>query len=281
MKQENFITHKPKNSFLRDYIAYYYFHSCTTDSIQKKFIYYPGYKNALTIYRNATVEFGLNYSSVEPDKETDVIFLYSGVQKHFRTAYILSPFDKIGIVFRELGINHFIDGQLANLSNHPIDKSFDHFGEDITTTFKAIYAKETIDEKIKLLDQIFDHKFRGFREELLKESVDLIIHSSNKLQVKELSAKLNVSRRTLLRLFKKHLCCSVKDYIDIVQFRKSLDDYLLKNKVDSLTSLAHRNDYYDQSQFIHHFKKMAGVNPNDFFGNIDHIGQEDTYWTFL
>ena len=51
--QEEFITQKPKNPFLHKTIAYYYFHISKIDSFHKKFIYYPNYKNALTIYKNS------------------------------------------------------------------------------------------------------------------------------------------------------------------------------------------------------------------------------------
>ncbi|WP_025666370.1 helix-turn-helix domain-containing protein [Aquimarina megaterium] len=280
MKQEEFVTHKPQDSFLQDYISYYYFH-CSADSLlQKRFMYYPNSKNALTIYRNSKVTYSCNYSKTVPDTKTDFSFLYSGVQKQCRIAEILAPFDKIGIVFRETGINHFIKVPLSNISGDPIEKSFTYFGDDLKKCCESVYAEKSIENKVTLLDQFFEDKFCDFKEEVLKKCIHIILESSEKLTVKELSEELNVSRKTLLRLFNKHMCCTVKEYIDIIQFRKSLNDYLLKNNNAPLTEIALKNEYYDQSQFINHFKKLTGFNPKSFFKNVKHLGEEDTFWTF-
>lgn len=280
MQPETFVTKRPGSQFLQQYISYYYFHECSDSAVQKKFIYYPGYKNALTIYKNSGVEFGENYSSVYPDKETDFIFLYSGVQKKLRKAFISAPFYKIGVVFKELGINHFLHLPLSVVSNDPVHKSFDYFGEELTAQCKSIYAQKSASEKVDLLDAFFFSRFRDFPEPVLKECVKTIINADRKLSVTHLSESLNVHRKTLLRLFKKHLNCSIKDYVDIVQFRKSLNAWLLEQKQESLTHIAIENDYYDQSQFINHFKKLTGTNPKTFFRDIRRMGIEDTFWTF-
>lgn len=280
MKQEKFITRKPNNKFLHNYISYYYFHYSFDHSLNKRFIYYPGYKNALTIYKNSRVEYGNGYSKVEPDDRTNFIFIYSGMQRQLRTAYISAPFNKIGIVFQELGVNHFVNQPLSYISNHTIEKSFNYFGDHMINCCDAVYSEKEIDKKVNLLDSFFKEKFFDFHEEMVKQCVKIIIDSSKKITVKDLSNHLKVSRKTLLRLFNKHLCCSVKEYIDIVQFRKAINDYLIEKKRDSLTQLALENDYYDQPQFIKHFKKLTGSNPRTFFKNIEHIGHEDTFWTF-
>lgn len=280
MKQKEFVTHKPNSSFLQEHISYYYFHCSVDNSLQKRFMYYPNSKNALTIYRNSKVEYSCNHSRTIPDIETDFSFLYSGVQKQCRTAEIQAPFDKIGIVFQETGINHFIKVPLSSISGDPIDKSFTYFGNDLIACCESIYTEKNIESKVTLLDQFFEDKFCDFKEEVLKKCIYIIIESSEKFTVKELSNELDVSRKTLLRLFNKHMCCTVKEYIDIIQFRKSLTDYLLKNNNASLTEIALKNEYYDQSQFINHFKKLTGFNPKSFFKNVKHLGTEDTFWTF-
>lgn len=278
--QQEFITHKPKSEFLQQFISYYYFHTLTEKGVEANFRYYPGYKNALTIYKNSSVTYGQGYSEVVPDSNSGYIFLYSGIQPEVRTAYITGPFQKIGIVFHELGINHFIDEDLNKLSSDPIEKSFSYFGDDLKQQCDAIYNKSDIDEKVDLLDAFFVNRYIGFDETLVKQCVKEIIHSSEKQTVSNLAEKFQVSRKTLLRTFQKHLCCSVKEYIDVVQFRNVLYDYLLQKKDDSLTGVALDNDYYDQSQFINHFKKFSGINPTKFFKHVEHVGQEALFWTF-
>tara|TARA_B110000902_G_C14262057_1_gene570118 strand:+ start:92 stop:937 length:846 start_codon:yes stop_codon:yes gene_type:complete len=280
MNQEKFITKKPNSPFLQQYISYYYFHNSLDDYDRKKYIYYPNIKSALTIYKNSKVTFNDTYSITEPDSETDFSFLYSGIQKQLRTSEIIAPFDKIGIVFNELGINHFIKQPLSSILTHTDDKQFNHFGNDLINSCKSIYNTIELNEKINLLDNFFESKFCDFKDDKLKDCIHTIDSSKQKLTVSEVSEQLQINRKTLLRLFKKHLCCTTKEYLNIIQFRKSLNQYLLINKKQSFTELAIDSQYYDQSQFINHFKKLSGENPKTFFKNIEHLGSEDTFWTF-
>lgn len=280
MKAEEFITFKPKNEILATYISYYYFHDSIDNSLHKKYLYYPNYKNALTIYKDSEVAFSENFSVVKPQKGS-YSFLYSGIQKKSRVAEIIAPFHKVGIVFQELGINHFIDPPLCEMNNDSIDKSFPYFEDSIINVLEELYTTENIDEKISLLDSYFVSKLQEFDEPVLTSVVEYIISSNHKVSVLELSEKFNINKKTLLRLFKKHLCCSVKEYIDIVHFRKALNLYLENETSLNFTNTALETDYYDQSQFINHFKKLTGINPKSFFNSIDHVGEEDTYWNFM
>jgi len=135
--------------------------------------------------------------------------------------------------------------------------------------------------KVKLLDGYFESQLVGFEEDRLEKAIDCLVNSSEKYTVEKLATEVAVSRKTLLRLFTKHLNCSVKDYIHIVQFRKAVETYQASQKKLQLGEVAHRNNYYDQSDFIKRFKKITGFNPKRFFKDIKHLGNEDTFWTFL
>lgn len=274
MEKEQFITVKPEKAVLREYISYYYFHSPGKSDETKRFLYYPNFKNALTIYRDSEVEFQPGFSRVTPFKGRNCV-LYSGVQRQFRKAEIVSPFEKVGVVFQELGINHMIDEPLMNLNHDSVDMSFEYFGNELFDVFQA----KGINEKTEFLDEFFLNRIQSFDEDVLKSAVAMIIESEEKQTVQSLSETFNVSRKTLLRLFQKHLCCSVKEYIDIVHFRKALNSYV-SNSETSFTETALENHYYDQSQFINHFKKLTGINPKTFFQSIEQLGNEDTFWNF-
>ncbi len=280
IKPEEFITHKPKNPFLQKIISYYYFHKTSNETTNKQYIYYPNFRNALTIYKNSRIEFGHQYSKSYPDESIEFSILFSGIQKQFRKAEINSPFDKIGIVFQELGINHFIKEPLSYIHNHPTDKSFHHFGDEFYRLLGAVFNENKVEEKVQLLDNFFLSNYIPFKEGKLINAIDVILTSRKKVTVQEICNSNHIHRKTLLRLFQKHLCCTTKDFIDIVQFRKALNDYLLINKDISLTQTAFDNQYYDQAQFITHFKKLTGNNPKRFFKNIQHLGGEDTFWSF-
>lgn len=276
---EEFITLKPKSFLLQSVISYYYFHTSLNTKHNKKFIYYPNFKNALTIYKNSIVVYDQNKSISKPSFKEDFSFLYSGIQKKIRTAEMIAPFNKIGVVFQELGINHFIEKSLSNITNQSVDKSFNYFGDELVQLSEQVYSQKNFDSKVELLDSFFLKKYTEFKDDRLKKSIRHIL-DSKKITVKEVSKLCKISEKTLLRIFKEHLCCTPKTYIDIVQFRKALNDYLLLERQSSFTKLAIDNEYYDQAQFINHFKKLTNVTPKVFFKKIKHLGYEDTFWTF-
>lgn len=280
MDDAYFLTQKPKNSALAPYISYYYFHSVRNAQGATRFAYYPNYKNALTIYKNSSIQFSENSSKSTPNAAVPYSMLYSGIQNTVRTAELIAPFTKIGIVFEAFGIAPFMNNSFALFPQDPIDKSFDFFGEALEKCCDQVNAAADLDQKVALLDHFFVDRLPLSVNSLLKNSIDFILNTEKRPTVNSICEQLGVNRKTLLRLFQKELGCSVKDYIHIVQFRKALNHYLLTNSKESLTALALDGDYYDQSQFIAHFKKLTGFNPSAFFKRVNRLGQEDTFWTF-
>jgi len=279
MNTDNFVSIKPFDKELRKYISYYYFHSSNKPSLKKNIIYYPNYKNAITVYKKSKLIFKSNFSLSFPSPKEDINVFYTRIQNNPRTAKIQAPFNKIGIVFQSLGINYFLKKNLNQVTSKTEDMSFNHFGMAFLETCNNTYKKKEVEGKVKILDAYFKNNFQGFKEEKLIRAVSLIENSNQKQTVSFLAEKLNINRRTLLRLFQKHLCCSVKDYIDIVQFRKAVDEYLVGRKdLKNLTELAYQYNFYDQSEFIKHVNKLTGDKPKSFFKNVKHLGNENTFW---
>ncbi len=132
--------------------------------------------------------------------------------------------------------------------------------------------------QVKYLDSAMSKLFIGFSNSVLKKAVQIILDANNKLPVTSLAKKLSVSDKTLLRHFKKNLHCSTKDYISAVQFRKALNTYKLSTHSKTFTEHAYQHNYYDQADFINHFRKITGFSPTKLFKMLEHIGEEDTIW---
>jgi len=72
--------------------------------------------------------------------------------------------------------------------------------------------------------------------------------------------ELNLSERSLERIFLSHVGITPILYARICRFQSSLS-LLQQGKVNSLTRLAHALGYFDQSHFIRDFKLFSGVSP--------------------
>ncbi len=276
---EHYRSIKPVNIELQKYIAYYYFdYSLKTDT-KKEYIFYPHYRNALTVYKNSKISFGENSSNVTYDLNAGYEIIYTGIHLHSRMGKIETPFQKIGIVFQPLGLNNFIKEPLNKIVDKSPKPNFDYFGDSFQMILNKVFETDDVQKKVHALDTFFIKKLYPFQERRLIKAIDLIFNQD--LSVQELSEVLNMNRKTLFRLFKKHLNCSPKEFITIVKFRKALNLYQSEEHKPQLTELAYTNDYYDQSDFIKNFKKVTGFNPKKFFSNISHLGSQDTFWTVM
>lgn len=280
MSSEIFQTFKPKNEILKKYIDSFYFHKADTIINSKKIVFFPNTKNALTIYKNAQkIESSLNPNHIKivHHKTYNYLFLFGGIQQNAIISEMNGPFDKIGVVFKPLGMNHFIDeiylGKIVNNSyNFPsIEKKLKHYVDSIYSTNNLEKRLEMIE--LLFLNQINDH----FNEPLLEKAINMIESFNGKLRIKELADKLNIEEKTLLRKFKNHVNCTPKYYSKVFQFRKAISNHIKKQENKSLTDLALKNEYYDQSDFIKSFRKLTGSTPSFFFNHIHDLGNE-IYW---
>jgi len=283
MNQTNYlITRKPKNKFLQKYIAYYYFHVSNDDQHSEAFYFYPNYMHALTIYKGNDVEIDSEQktskvrTSVDKDKLT---FLYCINLKDKIHVDLQGTYHKIGIVFYPLGINHFIDKPL----NEFLGNSFQKIIMD--TIFKdhilKIKKEQPIEEQIEILENALIAVMQPFENKVLQTAVREIILSNGTVRVETLEDIAFTNRKTLLRLFKKHLYATIEEYKKMVMFRNSLNYALQHQELVNLTDIALYSMYYDQSHFIRHFRSITEETPKTLLPKIVQIGNEDLYWHFI
>lgn len=278
-KNDTFITAKPISEKISRYISYYYFYTSEDENYQKSFVFYPNYKHALTAYKDSEVLLTDSESIVNPSDKITIKPLYSINKDKSIKVSMNGCFDKIGIVFNPLGINHFIEKPLQNIFPQNFD-FFSHLGNDFNKVLQNVFSQKQIVKKVSLLDYFFEKKYIPFDEPILKKSVKAIITSNGAIKVSELSEELNVNRKTLLRLFKKHTNMSVEEYRKMVMFRQALNYFHQSKEKTNLTDVALFSMYYDQAHFIKHFKSITQETPTTLLSKISHLGEEDTYWYF-
>jgi AraC-like DNA-binding protein len=281
LKKNNdiFITQKPASNKISKYISYYYFHKSEDQNYQKNFIFYPNYKHALTVYKDSKVIISNDESTIKPSKNSGLQPLYSINKEKSIKVSISGVFDKIGVVFNPLGINYFIEKPLHEIITFDFG-NFTHFGDEFNLILSQVYAEKEVEKKVILLDHFFEKKLQPFDEPILKKALGEIIISKGGIKVAELSEKLNVNRKTLLRSFNKHTFMSVEEYRKMVMFRQAFNYFHQNKDKTNLTDVALFSMYYDQAHFIKHFKSITKETPNTLLSKVSHLGLEDTYWYF-
>jgi AraC-like DNA-binding protein len=275
----NFITVKPKDEVVAKYIDYYYFHTSDDPGFSRKFFFYPNYKHAITVYQGSEVSITPEGSLINPSDEKKIFAFYSiNTDKNFKVE-LNGVFNKIGIVFNPLGLNHFSKEPLSEFCSKAISK-FEYFGSNFSTLSENVFNELDADKKTALLDAFFKEKYCGFDEVVVKKAMLEILNSNGSVKVEELSETLSVNRKTLLRLFKKHLCSSVEEYKKLVMFRNALNYSQQMGEDASLTDVALYSLYYDQAHYIKHFKSVTKQSPKTLLSKLTKLGNHEVYWNF-
>ncbi|HYD92001.1 MAG TPA: AraC family transcriptional regulator [Flavobacterium sp.] len=275
-----FITVKPKDEIAARHIAYYYFHVSDDAGFTNKFYFYPNYKHAITVYEGSDVSLTGEGSRVVPANDKKISSFYSiNTDKNFKVE-LNGAFNKIGIVFNPLGLNHFINEPLSNYFDRSIS-AFTYFGEDFLQICHKVFREKDNEAKGALLDAFFRLRYCGFDEPVLRKALQLILNSNGSIKVEELSDELATNRKTLLRLFRKHLCCSVEEYKKLVMFRNALNYAQKAGEDTTLTDVALYSLYYDQAHYIKHFKSVTKQSPKALLSKLTDLGShEEVYWNF-
>lgn len=283
MNQTNYlITHKPKNELLKKYISYYYFHVSNNEQHSEAFYFYPNYMHALTIYKGNDVEIDSEQktskvrTSADKDKLT---FLYCINLKDKIHVDLQGTFHKIGIVFYPLGLNHFIDKPINEFLSSSFQKVL--MNNTFEQHIRTLKKEQPIEEQIDILENALMAVMRPFENKVLQRAVREIVLSNGTVKVETLEDITFTSRKTLLRLFKKHLYATIEEYKKMVMFRNSLNYALQHQEFVNLTDIALYSMYYDQSHFIRHFKSITEETPKTLLPQIVQIGNEDLYWHFI
>lgn len=266
----------PKADQLKGLIKLYYVHQSKDSEIEERITYFPNYTTTLNIYQESKVTWQAFSRTHEPKLDAPWLKLLVSKVDRSREIVMRGHFHKLTIVFHPLGINHFLHQPLSNISEDHFS-FFDHYGPEFDLLLDQVFRTDELTAKRDLLDHFFCQKYHGFAEDRVSFAVHKILESEATVSIQHLADSLKISRKTLLRLFKKHLSVSPTDYKSIVKFRKALIAYQDKQQAISLADLAYTVDYYDQSDLNFHFKQKTGQTPQELFRILKTI-EKGLFW---
>lgn len=103
----------------------------------------------------------------------------------------------------------------------------------------------------------------------IEKICEIIKLHQEEISVSEIGKSLNVSQRLLQIRFKSATGLTIKKYIQILKFRKSVDQ-MINSDLEKLklTDVALYNQYFDQSHFIKQFKDVTKTTPKMFNSDL-------------
>jgi AraC-like DNA-binding protein len=180
----------------------------------------------------------------------------------------IKPKTKVTIVqLQAWTLSMFPNYDLSNFSDSiiKIDSSNLPFKTEIETDLNSdiLVLLDIINEYFEELNASHPNK------NLIEKICELIKLHDEEISVSEIGKSLNASQRSLQIKFKISTGLTIKNYIQILKFRKSVDQ-MVNSDLEKLklTDVALYNKYFDQSHFIKKFKDVTKTTPKMFNSSL-------------
>ncbi|MBX2816851.1 MAG: helix-turn-helix domain-containing protein [Saprospiraceae bacterium] len=261
---------RPLLPHLRPWIKGYYVHGSEDPDFSGKLTFYQNITTTLSIYLDSVTTSNNRQRSQRHQANKGFHCLLVGLVDRYQEVTFEGPLNRLAIVFQPGGLNHFVQGPLSQL----LARHYSYFSEydhEFTAFLPQLFDEPSLEGKRRLLDHFFEERFLPFGEPLLLDAIRLMTTAEEPLKVHELSSRFNVSRRTLLRKFRKHLGYSVEEYAATIKFRRALLHFQKMNPSINLTEMALESQYYDQADFNHQVKSRSGLTPTALFRELQII----------
>ena len=165
------------------------------------------------------------------------------------------------IEFQPAGLYAFTGVPQKELSDRAFSASDLCFGLD-KRIIECIEKARSAYEMIRNIDSLLLTNIKASLSPELHFSVQNIIQNMGSLSVKELSDTVYYSQRHLNRIFSRCIGMNAKTFSRLVRINTAVR--LLHNPQNSITNACNLSGFYDLPHFIHDFKSVCGISPQEY-----------------
>lgn len=267
---------------LKKYVACYYFLKSDDPNFNSRHYSFPHTYNALTIYKDSSFNSKpSNFSAVQSSTPNYQLFIQVKQQAPLMVN-ISGRINRVTILFKDFGINHFISEPLSIAMGYG-ENQFTSWQEDpiFPSFIERLFNADGAKDKAKIMDSFLLQRFKPVSLLYLRDAVSLLCDFEQNLPIEKIAEQFDVSLRSFNRKFKEVLSVSPVEYRRIAQFRSSIENKLFQSQFKRLTDIGYESHFYDQSYFNKIYQKLAGTNPKKFFNSIDRIGDDQLIFQFI
>lgn len=178
-----------------------------------------------------------------------------------------APKTKIfGVSLKAEGLYKILHFPLQEMNNRIWDIS-DHISLQYKNLNEQVLESKSDKEAVQVIDSFFLKRYYIANATLVPfdKLLSFIRQYKGNLSVTEMARRMNVSSRTLNRLFYNHIGISPKAYTSIIRFQHAILNYYQHPHLGWSPNLLDAG-YYDQNHFIKDFKRFTGKTPSSFLG---------------
>ncbi|MES2848853.1 MAG: AraC family transcriptional regulator [Bacteroidota bacterium] len=276
-------TYYPKDATLKRCIEYYYFLKTDSQEYSSTYYAFPNTLQSFNIHQYAGCDIDTSSITVYGDKKNKYLMIVQGHYELPLFVQLKGLLDKITILFKPLGLNHFIKKPFAEVAGKTSQVFTEWYDDENCIQFLTdFYNTGDNDERITILEKYLLTLYHSYsEEEIMQHAIDLLTDFNEELSIEAIAQKTGMSSRTFHRMFIKHLGISPVGFKKIARFRHSMENKLFKDQFKTLTNIGYESNYYDQSYFHKMYKKLTGQNPLKFFDSIEKLADDQLIFKFV
>jgi AraC-like DNA-binding protein len=276
-------TFYPENPILKKHIEYYYFLKTGSPDFTSVYYAFPNTLQAFNIHHHARCKLTPGSATVSGDKRNNYLMIVQGKYELPLFVKLNGILDKVTIIFKPLGLNHFIKRPLIEVAPGASQVFTDWYDDKNCTPFlNSFFHTNDYACRVNILENYLLSCYRPLEEEIvLTRVLDLLTNFNRGYSASEIAESIAMNVRSFDRLFHKHLGISPVAFRKIARFRHSLNNRLFNDRFKSLTEIGYESNFYDQSYFIKIYRKMTGDNPSLFFNSIEKLANKQLILKFI
>ena len=204
---------------------------------------------------------------VDHSKYTSFDLQFTGQLKNYFDIKISGSLSLFSVYFKPQGLSAFLDIPLKEIYNEVIPFHY-LFRTGSERLKEALHQSASFTDRVDvterfLIDQIRKRK-NHYRFDRVNHCIEAINSKKGEVKIDQLASDCCLSRKQLERTFSDHIGVSPKQFIKIVRFQRAIYCRSIDQDV-SLTELAYKCGYYDQSHMINDFITLSGLTPRQYF----------------
>jgi AraC-like DNA-binding protein len=169
-----------------------------------------------------------------------------------------------GVKFRAGGFYPFVKFPVSELTGKSI-AFCDVFGIESDALEKTLLNTDDTEAAVACMEDFLRPRLpeRDENISLINEIVDCIVCDMQITRVEDVVQRLNISKRTMQRLFKRYVGVTPRWVIQRYRLHEAIERLENGQSID-LAQLAVQLGYFDQAHFIREFKKIVGKTPGEY-----------------
>ena len=169
----------------------------------------------------------------------------------------------LGIRFNNPGGYELLRFPVSELTDSTVE--IDHiWGCESEKIRERLLKSSGIEEKFSIVDAYLTEMIANLDKPppALRFTAHLLQSSTHKVSIGETAHKMGISHKHLIRLFKKHIGLTPKQYQRVHRFQHILN--LVPNIEKDFSRILNDTDFYDQAHFNREFKAFCGMAPQEY-----------------